>query len=147
MEINGLVLNIDYILLFKLLSDFGLFVLIWIVQLIIYPSFQYYAKEDLIKWHHVYTQRITIVVLPLMLGQLVLSFWLLYDNYRQFYEVVNIILVVLTWATTFSIFVPLHNNISKATAIQQTTSKLIHWNWMRTLIWSLVLILTFFKIL
>lgn len=140
-------MDIDHILLFKLLSDFGLFVLIWIVQLIIYPSFQYYNEADLIKWHHIYTQKVTLVVLPLMLSQLLLSFWLIYLNHGQFYEVANIILVVLTWATTFSMFVPLHNTISNSKHISQSISKLIHWNWIRTFMWSLILILTFFKIL
>ncbi|MFT7429007.1 MAG: hypothetical protein ACI9IZ_001504, partial [Nonlabens sp.] len=41
----------NYLDLLQLLVDFGLVVLIWIVQLIIYPSFLYYGSKTLNKWH------------------------------------------------------------------------------------------------
>jgi len=44
--------------------DFGMLILIWLVQLIIYPSFQYSARESFIQWHEKYTGLITLVVLP-----------------------------------------------------------------------------------
>ncbi|MEO1009857.1 MAG: hypothetical protein AAFX53_01035 [Bacteroidota bacterium] len=58
----------------RLLCDFGLVVLIWSVQLIIYPSFQFYNPIELLLWHGIYVHRITYVVLPLMVGQLVFYF-------------------------------------------------------------------------
>ena len=44
----------------RLLLDFGLMVLIWIVQLVIYPGLCYYKSEDLGNWHKIYTGRIGI---------------------------------------------------------------------------------------
>ena len=35
--------------------DFGAVVLIWLVQLVIYPSFLHYAESDLVNWHKIYT--------------------------------------------------------------------------------------------
>lgn len=60
-------MNIDLV---RLLLDFGLVVLIWIVQLVIYPSLCYYQDKDLAKWHKIYTQRIGVIVGPLMIAQL-----------------------------------------------------------------------------
>ena len=54
----------------RLLVDFGLLVLIWIIQLIIYPSFLFYRAKELITWHKMYTKAIALIVIPLMLGQL-----------------------------------------------------------------------------
>jgi hypothetical protein len=52
------------------LIDFGLVVLLWLVQWIIYPSFLQVAPERLVKWHAQYTQRMGYIVMPLMFGQL-----------------------------------------------------------------------------
>lgn len=56
-----------------LIVNSGLAILIWIVQLIVYPSFLFYNKENLVQWHNIYTKRIAILVVPLMLIQLVIS--------------------------------------------------------------------------
>ncbi|MEQ9363414.1 MAG: hypothetical protein RIF32_04185, partial [Leptospirales bacterium] len=55
------------------LFHFGLVVLIWLVQLVIYPAFMYADAEQFTDWHRVYTERVSLVVVPLMLGQLVLA--------------------------------------------------------------------------
>ena len=51
------------------LVDFGLFILIWLTQLVIYPSFTYFREQDLTRWHRKYTRAISYIVMPLMLGQ------------------------------------------------------------------------------
>ena len=58
--------------LLRHIVDFGLVVLIWLVQLIIYPSFSYTAKDELQTWHQRYVARITVVVGPLMLLQVLI---------------------------------------------------------------------------
>jgi hypothetical protein len=55
------------------LIDFGLVVLLWLVQWIIYPSFLQVAPERLVDWHANYTQRMGYIVAPMMFGQLGLS--------------------------------------------------------------------------
>ncbi len=140
-------MQLDQILLFKLIPDVGLLVLIWLVQLVIYPSFKYYQSKDLKTWHNIYTRRITIVVLPLMLSQLVLSITLLVLSNWMIYHIVDAVLVALTWILTFVIFVPLHQNINNSLNQNESVHKLISYNWIRTLLWSLVVILSIYKIL
>ncbi len=71
-------IELGYFDLLRLLVDMGLLILTWLVQLVIYPSFLYYDATDLKKWHSIYTGRITFVVLPLMLTQLLVAIGGLY---------------------------------------------------------------------
>ena len=57
----------------RLAFDTGMLALIWLVQLIIYPGLAMYNDVNLRIWHPIYTKRVTLVVLPLMFGQLILS--------------------------------------------------------------------------
>ena len=126
--------------LLKILLDFGLVVLVWIVQLAIYPSFLYYQKEDLGRWHAVYTQRITYVVLPLMLGQLVIHSWLVI-SFRDLYHGLSWLLVIATWMITFIYAVPLHRHIGRQQHIAKNCKKLIRVNGVRVIIWSAIFVL------
>ncbi|QLG46738.1 hypothetical protein [Costertonia aggregata] len=123
----------------RLLFDFGLVILIWTVQLIIYPSFPYYGRLDLIEWHKIYVQRISYVVVPLMFGQLVVSAIQVYES-QTFYTIASLILVILVWALTFSQFVPLHHKISNTTFTEKDVRQLIVRNWGRTILWNLIFI-------
>ena len=125
----------------RLLFDFGLFVLIWIVQLVVYPGFRYYTKENLITWHQKYTLRITCVVMPLMLGQLLLSGFQLWREV-SFYTVISFIVVSLLWASTFLQFIPMHVSIDRSDFNDKTLSDLVRKNWGRTFLWTLLLILS-----
>lgn len=130
--------------LYKLIADTSLLILIWLVQLVIYPSFKYFQKKELLIWHKIYTGKITIVVLPLMLSQLTLSLWLLIENYLSIYNILNLILVLATWFSTFLTFVPLHQKIDQPEFSDKKVYilKLVKYNWLRTLLWSVIFILT-----
>ncbi|MBQ4820413.1 hypothetical protein [Aquimarina sp. MMG016] len=125
----------------KLLFDFGLLVLIWLVQRIIYPSFTYYQKNNLVKWHKEYTLRLGYIVIFLMIGQLILSVvWV----FREFslLRVINLGLIITIWLLTFLQFVPLHLKISSNMINDTILKQLVHLNWSRTLLWTLVFILS-----
>jgi uncharacterized membrane protein len=127
----------------SLLVDAGLVVLIWMVQLIIYPSFLYYKSENLIAWHQKYSSRIAIIVVPLMIFQLLYGLMISF-----YYPVTNhfiyIGIVIFLWAFTFLGFAPLHFKISDGNVNNKLLITLIHRNWVRTLFWSFLLIFHFF---
>lgn len=125
--------------IFRLLIDFGLLVLIWLVQLVIYPGFGYYKKENLIGWHQKYTLKITYVVMPLMVVQLVLSIVQLATK-TSFYSMGSVLLITAVWILTFTQFVPLHNKISTGKVSPETTSKLVAKNWFRTGLWTIIFV-------
>ncbi len=126
----------------KELSDFGLLILIWLVQLIIYPSFTYMEKANLIAWHPKYTTMISVVVMPLMLFQLASTFYLTYTQFN-YLLLTQSILIILLWISTFAQAVPLHNQIDSGVEIKKATISLVQVNWKRAIMWSLIVILNF----
>ena len=131
---------------FELLFDFGLLVLIWMVQLIVYPSFRYYISENLIVWHQTYTGRIALVVVPLMFGQLGIALYQVYLRFETL-SIIKLALVAFVWVFTFAYFAPSHGKISNGETSQERLSRLVSWNWWRTLAWTLVTILSLYKMI
>lgn len=119
----------------RLLIDFGLVILIWMVQLNIYPSFLYYAREDLVQWHQKYTVGIAVIVIPLMFGQLGIYGYQLFQS-QSFFPILGFTIVILQWILTFSVFVPLHNAIGQNLHGEKTLQYLVKRNWWRTLLWT-----------
>ncbi|WP_290699998.1 hypothetical protein [Lacinutrix sp.] len=120
---------------------FGLVVLIWSVQLLIYPSFKYYTKNNLYTWHKKYTILMSVLVIPLMLSQLIIAAIALLKT-GSFILYIHFTLVCLTWISTLLIFVPLHNVISNQNATKNTLKKLVKLNWLRVILWSFIFIIS-----
>ena len=125
------------ITILRLLFDFGLLVLIWIIQRIVYPSFLHYNSKDLVNWHKVYTSRLTFIVMPLMLGQLGISIYQLIMEI-DLYTVLSLIIIIVIWVSTFLQFVPIHAQISKGKASQKMLDSLVKKNWIRTFLWTVL---------
>ena len=130
----------------RLLLDFGLMVLIWVVQLVIYPGLCYYKNEDLGNWHKIYTGRIGLVVGPLMIAQLFVATLQLWET-MNFYTLGSIVIILVTWMLTFLIFVPLHNSIKPDESCEEITSNLVKKNWWRTFLWTILFLSTLFYII
>ena len=122
------------------LVDFGLVILIWMTQLIVYPSFQYYSVEKLLEWHSKYTTQISIIVMPLMLAQVALHGYGLVNSF-SYWRLFTVVAILLAWVNTFGFAVPLHNQIAAGVDTHEAVSKLINVNWYRTVLWSLVFLL------
>ena len=130
---------------FRLLFDSGLLVLILMVQLIIYPSFLHYPLKNLITWHNIYTKRIAVIVVPLMLGQLSISLFQVYEN-QVFDTFLYAAIVLFLWAITLFKFAPMHNEISQGNVSEKFLTSLVRLNWIRTILWFLLFLLTLTKI-
>ena len=121
--------------LIRVLFDMGLLVLIWLVQLIIYPSFLFYELNNLKRWHDNYTKKITYLVLPLMTGQFIIAVIHLF-NELSIFTLVSFLIIVSLWIITILIFVPLHNSVSTDLISRLIINKLVRLNWIRTLLWT-----------
>lgn len=121
----------------SLLVDFGLTVLIWTVQLIIYPSFSYYPIKNLVTWHRKYTKLIGYLVGPLMLVQLAFALYRITSTIT-FFSIGSLLIVFLIWVITFLQFIPRHRNISRGRINEQLLSDLVRKNWSRTVLWTLL---------
>ena len=128
----------SFIFLSNLVLSFIAVGLIWTIQLVHYPSMKYIPKDRFSEYHNFHSIRISILAIPLMFAELVTSIILLYQNLNnaiQTIVLVNLILVLLIWLSTFLIQVPLHNALSKEKNIEKL-SKLIFSNWIRTILWT-----------
>jgi len=115
--------------------SWGLFVLIWVVQLVHYPSFRYIDKDKFTAFHQHHTKRISIIVLPLMLLELGLAGVLSITSNFHWHYLVPLILVLLIWASTFLLQVPDHNELATGHN-REVSDRLVRTNWMRTILWS-----------
>jgi len=110
-------------------------VLIWLVQIIIYPGFHKVPSEDFRKYHDWYIKRITVIVLPLMIGEVAaVALW--FATVPSMAVGTAAVLVALVWAATFLLQVPIHRLLRKG---KQTKliNRLVATNWIRTIAWSL----------
>lgn len=122
--------------------DAGMLILIWMVQLIIYPSFAYYNPDELKKWHNTYTRKISLLVIPLMFGQLGAGIYELIDS-GTVLSVIKITLIVCVWVITFAQFVPLHGSIDQTNPkeLPLLVKTLVKKNRPRTLLWTLIFLI------
>ena len=125
----------------RLLLDFGLCILIWMVQLIVYPSFLFFSDNNLFTWHKTYTKAIALIVIPLMLGQLGIVIYQLFLA-QNIYTLVSIVFVVFLWGITLLKFAPMHQQISEGNTQIQLLKTLVQMNWIRTMIWTLLFVLS-----
>ena len=121
----------------RLVLDVGLLVLIWMIQLIVYPSFLFYTAKELIAWHKMYTKAIALIVIPLMLGQLGIAIYQVF-LLQNTYTLTSIILVVFLWGITLLKFAPMHQQISEGNTHVKLLKKLVQINWIRALIWTIL---------
>ena len=120
----------------NLAISWGLFILIWLVQLIIYPGFHRITCEAFAAYHRWYVVRISSVVLPLMLAELILTVWWIRSDDYSLVSVLAGVLVLIVWLSTFVLQVPIHNRL-KTGKEDREIRRLVTTNWIRTAAWSL----------
>ena len=123
----------------QIMVDSGLFILIWLVQLIIYPSMKYTEEKAFVAWHTRYTGLISIIVCPLMLLQAGMEIMtgIVWDP-----RWMRILLIVLVWILTFLVSVPCHNRLHANGKDMKIIERLITTNWPRTALWTLLFLET-----
>ncbi len=125
------------------LPSFGLLVLIWLVQVIIYPAFAEIAPDRFAPWHAGYTRAVTWIVAPLMLGQVALLAWLAVVRPSRF-VLITAAMVAVAWIATFALAVPAHNTLQASGLDRAVVARLIAGNWVRTIAWTLAFLLLLF---
>ena len=122
------------------LSDCSLLILIWIVQLTIYPSFQFMSTDQLIQWHAKYTERMAWIAGPLILLQTtIVSMQIVKETSAL--HILSGCIVTATWILTYFVSIPLHRKISENRASSFVLKKLVDTNWYRTICWSILFVI------
>lgn len=126
---------------FALVIDFAMFMLIWLVQLIVYPVFHYVKETVFVSWHGKYCNQIGFFVLPLMFLQLIeaaSSSFFVGDTLAW----LKLTGVVGTWLVTFAVSAPCHRILAKEGMQTKIIARLINTNWLRTFLWSAIFIIS-----
>ncbi len=130
------------------LVNFGLVVLIWLVQIVIYPAFAAIDAAEFRTWHARYTTRVTWIVAPLMFLQLGLLTARAGGALLGYFPEASLPLAVAAlllaggcWAATFFVSVPLHNALAAQGRNAALIARLVQTNWIRTGLWSALFLL------
>jgi hypothetical protein len=122
-----------------LYSNLALIGLIWTVQIVHYPSFLFIDKKRSLEFQDFHMKSITYIVMPLMLIELFCGAILLYKNYTNIIFLIGFISLLVIWAWTFFVNVPIHSKLI-INFEEDEVKKLIKSNWPRTILWSVKLI-------
>ena len=127
----------------RIIVDSLLFMLILLVQLIIYPVFHNISSDIFSEWHYSYMQKISLIVGPLMLLQpiIIITQCITKNSMLSYLSVLTILTV---WLVTFFYSVPCHNLLQQNGYDKIVVDKLIITNWLRTIPWGICLILGYF---
>lgn len=127
----------------RLAVDTASLVLIWLVELVIYPAFLHFPLQEFRTWHLIYTKRVVFVVVPVLLAQLTVYICLAVVNPAAWDIWLNIGLMVMVWLVTFILAMPLHNSLDVVESHTVTARRLIKVNIYRTFLWTAMWIITF----
>ena len=132
----------EYLAVSQMMIDSGLLILIWLVQLIIYPSFRHTEADSFITWHARYTRLISLFVVPLVLIQAGIEFILFFFQAPRW---LRISIIAVIWVSTFKISVPCHKQLQAEGKAKEIMERLVRTNWIRTILWSILFLDTAIK--
>ena len=109
--------------------------LIWLVQLIHYPSYKYINPTKFSAYQNFHTTTITFIVGPVMVMEIFTGMAILFDQKLSLPSSLNFAGLILIWLATAFFSVPLHGKLSLGYDYN-TIQSLILTNWIRTILWS-----------
>lgn len=118
------------------------------MQLLVYPNFFNVPESEFVRFHARHSFKITLIVLPLMLTELLAALVLLlrlHHTELSLFVWMNVISVLLVWMSTFLIQVPLHQRLSKSKD-DSNIRALVLSNWIRSFLWTSRAVLLLFML-
>ena len=114
---------------------------IWVIQLVHYPSFHFIELKQYTTFQRFHMSRISYVVIPAMLTEL-FTIILIVISMDQIDTLVlaSAILLIFIWLMTAVFFSGVHQKLTLGYD-QTVVDKLVKLNWGRTLLWTLRLLL------
>jgi len=123
----------------NLILSVSLCTLIWIIQILHYPSFKFYSETTFNEAMSFHQRRISYITLPLMLTELMVVLAMVI-NRPETHNFLLLGIVLLIWISTFLFQVPIHNKLlfNKNNSL---ITRLVMTNWLRTILWSIKLLI------
>ena len=114
---------------------------IWVVQLVHYPSFNYVEKQRYSNFQSFHMMRISYVVIPVMLAELLTLVLLVYSmDEIDIALVLSGTILLMIWFITAIFFSKTHQKLTLGYN-KSVVCDLIKMNWSRTILWTFRLIL------
>ena len=114
---------------------------IWVIQLVHYPSFNYVEKQRYSNFQSFHMMRISYVVIPVMLAELLTLVLLIYTmDEIEIALVLSGTILLMIWFITAIFFSSAHQKLTLGYD-KSVVRDLIKMNWSRTLLWTFRLIL------
>ena len=132
-------MEFEFLLKVNFISTSLMVSVIWVIQLLHYPSFHFINDKKYIEFQHFHMQRISFIVIPAMLIELASALLLAYF-FRSSLTIILLALLLGVWAVTFIFFTNMHQKLTNGYN-QSIVDRLIQINWSRTILWSLRLII------
>jgi hypothetical protein len=132
---------VDYELLFKInfISTSVMSGVIWVIQLLHYPSFHFINEKKYVDFQHFHMERISFIVIPVMIIELASALLLSYF-FRSSLTIILLALLLGIWGITFIFFTNMHQKLTNGYD-PSIVDRLIQINWSRTILWSFRLII------
>ena len=115
---------------------------IWIIQLVHYPTFLFIDKQKYMKFQEFHMSRVSYIVMPTMIAELFSGIYILFYNnvlmVNTFFLLASFSLF-LNWVITALVFVKIHNGLLIKYE-KNIILLLVKLNWLRTILWSLRLV-------
>ena len=134
-------LSNNFVLLGHLIFTSIMTGVIWVIQIVHYPSFHFIEKELYTAFQKFHMNKISIIVIPIMLAELITGMMLFLDkSSKSPFLIISFIILVLIWLITGVFFSKAHNELI-AGYQELVVNQLVAMNWIRTLLWTLRLLL------
>lgn len=118
--------------------------LIWVIQLVHYPSFAYVEPTRFKRFEMFHAVRISLIVIPLMVLELLSAILIFgYEQAEPGLLILADTALILIWLSTLCLSVPAHYKLSKGWN-EKAFTWLVKSNWPRTILWSLRLVILSF---
>ncbi len=132
-------MEVELLLKVNFISTSVMVGVIWVIQLLHYPSFHFISDQKYIEFQHFHMQRISFIVVPVMLIELASALLLAYF-FESSLTIILLALVLGIWAITFIFFTNMHQKLTDGYD-HSIVDRLVQINWSRTALWSLRLII------
>ena len=137
--LGGWLVEFELLLEVNFISTSVMVGVIWVIQLLHYPSFHFINENKYIEFQHFHMQRISFIVVPVMLIELASALLLSYF-FRSSLTIILLALLLGIWGITFIFFTNMHQKLTNGFD-PSIVDKLVKINWSRTALWSLRLII------
>ncbi len=127
----------DHLQVARNLFDLGIVIVVWLAQVIMYPSLARIQNDVFVSWHKKYTNRIAFFVIPLLCGQAIIVGLMIYLRY-DFPTILSAAIIILCWVSTFGLSVPCHAKLQRLGKDISVIHRLVWTNLLRTLLWTVV---------